>query len=160
MSDDDRNPWDKQRGETGAAYEAWVVYRNLPRDTRNYSEVARQLQKTHTVIGKWAKLWDWRERELEWEAYLTELEVEREQGRRKQIIEEQLAVAARFKVITAKHVNHWLRQIETAEERHEPLPFTPKDVATMYGIALKIEADHLARVPETAPSMRVYLEDA
>lgn len=167
MSDDEeRNAWDRQSGETGRAYEAWVTFRSLPYDSRNMEEVGRRLGKSGQQIGKWAKKWGWKERELAWDAHLTDLEIEAEQKRRKQIIDDRLAISQRLKAMTAKHMNRWLVKIEKAEQliaqgdEHAELPFDVKEIATIYGIAMKIESEYLATVKETAPSMRVYFEDA
>ena len=52
-------PWERQPRETSKAFQAFCVYRDL-RAERSYVRVAQQLQKSHTLIGRWAQKYRWR----------------------------------------------------------------------------------------------------
>ena len=65
-------PWERQKGESDKAYEAFVTYRDMGTD-RSIRAVAQKLAKSRTQIGKWSSGWDWTERVR---AYDNELEKE------------------------------------------------------------------------------------
>jgi hypothetical protein len=52
--------WERQRGETLKAFEAFVEYRDM--DNRSYREVGQKLGKSKTQIEKWARKYFWQER--------------------------------------------------------------------------------------------------
>lgn len=65
---EDRQPWEKQPGETAKAYEAFMVFVRLPYETvagvasgvtRSEREVGRKMGKSHTLINRWARQWGW-----------------------------------------------------------------------------------------------------
>ena len=62
--------WERQDGESGKAYEAFGVYRDMGA-TRTVSAVARQLRKSRALIDRWKRQWHWAERAR---AYDRELE--------------------------------------------------------------------------------------
>lgn len=52
--------WERQPAESDTAYNAFQVYLKLTE--RTFSKVAEQLQKSSTLIRRWAKKYSWRER--------------------------------------------------------------------------------------------------
>lgn len=65
-------PWERQKGESAQAYEAFVTYRDMGSD-RSIRAVGQRLDKSRTQIGKWSSAWNWQERVR---AYDNELEKE------------------------------------------------------------------------------------
>ena len=65
-------PWERQKGESDKAYEAFVTYRDMGTN-RSIRAVAQKLAKSRTQIGKWSSGWEWTERVR---AYDNELEKE------------------------------------------------------------------------------------
>ena len=65
-------PWERQKGESDKAYEAFVTYRDMGTN-RSIRAVAQKLAKSRTQIGKWSSGWEWMERVR---AYDNELEKE------------------------------------------------------------------------------------
>ncbi len=61
-----RNPWERQKGETGPAWEAFTVYRTMGA-TRTFAAVSRELGKSDTLIRRWGKVWRWPERVELWD---------------------------------------------------------------------------------------------
>jgi hypothetical protein len=47
--------------ETTEAFQAWQLYRDWG-DDRSYKKVAEWLQKSPTIIGRWAARWEWQGR--------------------------------------------------------------------------------------------------
>ena len=65
--DPSRNLWEQQGDESEKAYGAFVRYRNMGRGVRTLDQVAGELEKTMTVIGRWNSAWSWRIRVMEWD---------------------------------------------------------------------------------------------
>lgn len=59
-------PWERQKGESGKAFEAFAVYRDMPQ--RSIREVARKLNKSRTIIGRWSSTHEWQKRIAAWDA--------------------------------------------------------------------------------------------
>lgn len=62
----DPEPWERQKGESAKAFEAFAVYRDMP--NRSIREVARQLDKSRTIIGRWSSTHEWQKRIAAWDA--------------------------------------------------------------------------------------------
>lgn len=65
-------PWERQKGESEKAYEAFATYRDMGAE-RSITKVAQSLNKTRALIGRWSSQWSWTERAR---AYDNELEKE------------------------------------------------------------------------------------
>lgn len=55
------NPWDRQKGESEKAYEAFSIYRDMCEE-RTVSAVVKKLEKSRTLIDRWKKNYQWEER--------------------------------------------------------------------------------------------------
>lgn len=65
-------PWERQKGESAQAYEAFVTYRDMG-PARSQRAVSEKLSKSRQLISRWSSTWDWQERVR---AYENELEKE------------------------------------------------------------------------------------
>lgn len=54
-------PWERQKGESEKAFEAFTVYRDMG-EKRTIVAVCKQLEKSRTLIDRWKDRWDWLER--------------------------------------------------------------------------------------------------
>lgn len=59
-------PFDRQPGEGSRAWEAFQTYRDSGPE-RSVRGVARKLNKSSTIIGRWSGRWSWVERVKAWE---------------------------------------------------------------------------------------------
>lgn len=59
-------PWDRRAEETTKAYEAFCTYRDMGRE-RSLSKVAKELQKSETLMGRWSGQHDWVKRAAKWD---------------------------------------------------------------------------------------------
>lgn len=64
------HPWERQNGETDAAWEAFVVYRDDPSMPRSVRRTARALAKNSTTVRDWSAEYGWVMRAAEFDAYL------------------------------------------------------------------------------------------
>lgn len=60
-------PWERQKGETPRAWEAFSVYRDMGAD-RSITKTAQHLHKNRTTIGEWSRKYDWVKRATAWDA--------------------------------------------------------------------------------------------
>lgn len=54
-------PWERQKGESEKAYEAFVTYRDMGQE-RTITAVVKQLGKSRALIDRWRSRWEWKER--------------------------------------------------------------------------------------------------
>ena len=54
-------PWERQKGETEQAFEAFVIYRDLGLKRSNH-EVCQRLSKSRQLISRWKSRYEWDER--------------------------------------------------------------------------------------------------
>lgn len=54
-------PWERQKGESEKAFEAFMIYRDLG-NARAISAVAEKLSKSRQLISRWKSTWKWEER--------------------------------------------------------------------------------------------------
>lgn len=67
----DREPWERLDGESDAAFEAWVQYRDAPTPTdRSIRKVARLLGKSGTTVAQFSAQWGWPTRAAIYDAYV------------------------------------------------------------------------------------------
>jgi hypothetical protein len=58
--------WERQASESPKAFDAFAAYRDMGRD-RSTRRVARSLNKSHTLIGRWSSVHDWPRRAAAWD---------------------------------------------------------------------------------------------
>lgn len=59
-------PWERQKGESEKAYEAFSLYLKLGAE-RTISAVVKELKKSRSLIDRWKERWDWEERVREYD---------------------------------------------------------------------------------------------
>lgn len=120
-------PWERQKGESEQAYEAFSKYRDMG-DKRAITAVAKELSKSRQLIERWKERWEWKERVR---AYDNELEKE---ARKK-------AVADR-KAMTERHIGIAMQLQKKALEALSTLSvedMSPKDVKEYIKMATDLE---------------------
>ena len=60
-------PWERQKGETPRAYEAFAVYRDMG-PGRSQVKVGQKLSKNTATIAGWSTKYDWVKRVAAWDA--------------------------------------------------------------------------------------------
>lgn len=120
-------PWERQKGESAQAYEAFVSYRDMGAE-RSVTRVSQSLNKSRGLIGRWSSQWNWTERVR---AYDNELEKE---ARAK-------AVKDR-KAMTERHIGIAMQVQKKALEALASLSvedMSPKDVKEYIKMATDLE---------------------
>jgi len=60
-------PWERQKGETSRAYEAFTVYRDMGAN-RSQSKTSKKLGKNSRTIADWSTKYEWVKRAAAWDA--------------------------------------------------------------------------------------------
>lgn len=60
-------PWERQKGETSRAYEAFGIYRDMG-PGRSINKTAQKLSKNRTTIADWSVKYEWVKRTAAWDA--------------------------------------------------------------------------------------------
>ena len=81
--------WDRQSGESYPAFEAFKIYLNL--SPRTYQKVATAVDKSLTLIKRWAKNHHWRDRADAWDSELQRQSMEK--------------AADEYAAMIARHIN-------------------------------------------------------
>lgn len=120
-------PWERQDGESGQAYEAFAAYRDAGK-SRTVSAVVKQLGKSRSLLDRWKTRWNWEDRVR---AY--DIHVEREA--KEQAIKER-------KSMLKRHINIALnvqRKALEALDKLEVESMTPKDIKEYIRLATDLE---------------------
>ncbi len=88
-------PWEMQPGETPKAFEAFVLYRDMPAcgEKRSMNVVAKKLEKSGTVIHRWSSKYKWTERVKEYDRFLDRDDLDRRKKLIQETIERQLKIS-------------------------------------------------------------------
>lgn len=120
-------PWERQKGESEKAYEAFVAYRDMG-EKRTIVAVCKKLEKSRTLIDRWKDRWEWKERIR---AYDNDLEKE---ARAKAIKDR--------KDMTTRHIGIAMQLQKKALEALQGLSvedMTPKDIKEYIKMATDLE---------------------
>ncbi len=123
----DRLPWQRQKGESRKAFEAFGIYRDMG-PTRSLQRVKEKLSKSYTIIARWSSRWGWVERTAAWDEELDR------RGRESQIEER--------KEMAKRHINEAMVFQQKVLERMRqlnPNELSPNDMARWFEIAVKVE---------------------
>jgi hypothetical protein len=113
-------PWERMRGETFKAFEAFVIYRDLG-PARSVEAVKDVLQAGGTPKGvsllyRWSTGWDWRERAEAWDDYADARKRERDEiervESRKRLADEHMKLAKMGRLVAER----WLQEFGTPDK--------------------------------------------
>ena len=85
-------PWERQKGESPQAFEAFSLYLKMG-EKRGLLRVAKELSKSGTIIKRWSSAWNWQERIRAYENDLRRQEMEADRKDRKAMRERQIKTA-------------------------------------------------------------------
>jgi hypothetical protein len=63
-------PWERQKGESGKAYEAFCVFRDIKPTDRTIVKVSDTISKSLPMLYKWKTVWQWDKRVLQFDAFM------------------------------------------------------------------------------------------
>lgn len=119
--------YDRQPNESAKAFAAFSIYLNLT-EARSITAVAKQVNKSRTLIGRWSGVHKWQERCRAWDSDV-------EQQEHAVLIRERIEARKRHRKLALLA----LKQVATALPMLHPSQFSPGDVARMLECASKLE---------------------
>lgn len=84
--------WERQKGESSQAFQAFSCYLNQG-DNRSLRKVAQELSKSDTLIKRWSSQWHWQERLRQYTNEIRRTEFAEEQRQLKKMRERQMKIA-------------------------------------------------------------------
>lgn len=150
--------WERQKGESAKAFEAFVLYRDAGA-SRSTAKVARELGKSKTLIDRWSGLWKWVPRVQAYDNHVDRERMVTAQQLRRDAIERHINLGQSMQHVGAAYIKDWLEKIERGD-----LPaLTAKDVKELVDVGVKIErlgigepTEHtLTDTPEMATERRL-----
>lgn len=90
--DKNERAWERQKGESAQAYEAFDHYLKQG-DSRSLRKVAQELGKSDTLISRWSSKWHWQERLRQYTNEVRRTEFADEQKQLKKMRERQMKMA-------------------------------------------------------------------
>jgi hypothetical protein len=113
-------PWERMRGESAKAYQAFALYRDAG-PARSVEKVQEALKaggtpKSAGLLYRWSGAWDWGERAQQWDDYADARarerdDVERAEAR-KRLTDEQMRMARMGRLVAER----WLSEFGTADQ--------------------------------------------
>jgi hypothetical protein len=122
--------WDRQPGESASAYAAFREYQWQER--RSVRDVARQLNKSVTLIGRWSTRWNWVARVAAFDAD--------QDRKRTAALEDERLTAARRQAQLGYAVQEVAVQALAAAD---PATLTVSEATRLLGLGVRIERDAL-----------------
>jgi len=77
MTDDSRQPWEQQPGETPPAYAAYCLYRDSPPAEQRIRDISIRIYggtEVRRCVSDWSQKYHWRDRTCAWLAHKSEME--------------------------------------------------------------------------------------
>ena len=97
-----KNAWERLENESDTAFSAFKIYLEL--DERSYPKVAEKLSKSLTLIKRWAKKYDWKNRAVAWDNSLLEEVRQKTKQNLGKIIKRQLKISEMIQNRTAEEI--------------------------------------------------------
>ena len=120
-------PWERQKGESEKAYEAFTVYRDME-TRRTISAVVKQLEKSRCLIDRWKDRWEWTERVRLYDNFLEKQAKEKAVKDRKAMVDRQVKIAMQVQ-----------KKALEALEKLSVEDMTPKDIKEYIKMATDLE---------------------
>jgi hypothetical protein len=119
--------WERQKGESRKAYEAFRVYRDMGA-ARSLAKVAEKLGKSTTLLSRWSAKHDWVERCRKYDEYMEREYLLQQAEERRKMAERHAKQAMMFQ-------NKILERMRSLDPRE----LSPNDLIRWFDIAVKIE---------------------
>ena len=154
------DPWERRQDEGTKPYQAFCIYRDLGTE-RSLAKVAKTLQKSDTLMGRWSRTYDWVERAAKWDDEQERIEriaAQKEQAREIREMRKRHADLAKVMLIKSAKA---LARIPDDEIK-------PADISRMVDVASKLERISRGDVGEVveerdggkaAPAVTFYIPD-
>lgn len=148
-------PWERQKGESAKAFEAFATYRDM--ENRSLSKVGRALGKSKALMERWSSAHEWQKRVAAWDAEQDRIARQAQTDAIKKMRKDHAALANAMLVKAAKA----LQRIPEDEIK-------PGDVSRLVEVGAKLERISRGDVGEVVeerdggpsiPTVQFYIPD-
>lgn len=135
MAEDTVESWERQGGESVQAFEAFAVYRDLG-PVRSVTKVARELDKSRALVGRWSRTFAWVLRATAYDRELDRLFLAEQAQARKEIARRhaKLAQAVQSKAVARL-------------QALDPRELSPSELLRYIQVAAEIERRAVGEAP-------------
>ena len=165
---DSEKPWNRQsmrdaagivRWESAKANSAFREYCQL-REARSVRQVAKALNKSHSLIGRWASRWKWQERVKHFDDMMRQAEVAGHMRARRAMATRQAKLALEAQGVVEVALQELKKRLAQTRHRH----LTPGEIARLLETSTHIEriclGDPRAENDEVAAiNVKICLQD-
>lgn len=120
-------PWERQKGESEKAFEAFSTYRDMGAE-RTITAVVKRLGKSRNLIDRWKDRWDWKERVRLFDNDLEKQARDKAVKDRKAMVDRQIKIAMQVQ----KKALEALEQLSVED-------MSPKDIKEYIKMATELE---------------------
>jgi hypothetical protein len=130
-------PWERRREESPEAYQAFVTYRDLAK--HSFVGAAKALGKSPSLLRRWARLYDWKDRVWAWDRAQTEADAVTIRQERDEAIRRSVRDADHLKKLAMGRFSRLVHRDPTTGELTLDDKVTPRIAVWLYKLALDIE---------------------
>lgn len=136
-NDRSENSWERQKGETVQAFEAFELYCELG-DERSIRKVAQKLGKSQQLLSRWSSRWEWQKRSRDYDNELKRKEVQEQKKAYQKMQKRQIGMAVQFQKIAFEA----LKILPTES-------LSPKDIREFMKLGAELERTNMSIAEET-----------
>lgn len=129
----ENKPWERQKGESEKAFEAFRIYRDLG-DDRSIPKVSQQCTKSESLLKRWSSKFNWIDRARDYDNELEKEAKAKAVKARKDMTARQIQISMKLQ----KKALYALKELSAAD-------MSPKDIKDYLKIATDLE--RLCREP-------------
>ena len=145
----DLKPWDRQKGESPLAYQAFLAYRDLG-EARSFVGAAHALGKSNSLVRRWATRYDWRDRAWAYDVAQAREAEEALRQQREESLRRQARDSDQLQRLAMARLSGLIRRDPASGEVSLDPGVTPRDAVTIYKLALELE-DRLMGTSQAQP---------
>jgi len=140
------NPWDRQLGESGKAYSAFLAYRDLGIE-RSLTKAAEKVTKKKQTLHRWSVQWDWRDRSYAWDRQMQEAEERAIMKERAEYRRLALQMTKNLADKAARGV-HAMKTVNVGADGKECLALKPAELIRIIELSHKMQRELLGNPEE------------
>jgi len=138
--------WERQKGESRQAFQAFALYRDLEDEMppegqkapkRSYRIVAERLKKSETIIGRWGGLWRWQERIEEYDNEKDREKLKHAKEQRDKDREIAMSISRGMISIVGKGIENLLRLVQQGGD--DFLDLSPNDLTRLFETGVRTQ---------------------
>jgi hypothetical protein len=149
----DREPWERQRGESAQAFEAFAKYRDYG-TLRSIAKVAKLLGKSTGLLHRWSSRWQWVERAACWDDELDKKARQEQISSVKAMYRKHARIAEGMLGVATSEINAMLEKVR----QKAPLGLEHADLIRLIRVATALERISLGE-PITILEERLKTEE-